>query len=171
MAGPCSLSSGCPYRKRMDDWFAGSGEMSDRIIEMSSYNAMLGCAVAGHGDFDGAADRPQDVPRREAAQRSCHAAGVQSAPTVFIRRKGPVSPKVSALIEVLMKQRDIRGRPRKNGRDADAQALADRGARATRAKAGEIAAPPRTRPRSPSFKSSDCIRRPRDGCAARHRAP
>jgi hypothetical protein len=33
-----------------------------------------------------------------------------TAPTVFIRRKGPMSPKVSALIEILMKQRDLKGR-------------------------------------------------------------
>ena len=45
------------------------------------------------------------------------------APTVFIRRKGTVSPKVSALIEVLMEQRDIKRRPGKDGRDAEAQVL------------------------------------------------
>ena len=44
-----AFEAGCPYRQRLDDWFARSGEMSDRIIEMSSYNAMLGCAVAGMG--------------------------------------------------------------------------------------------------------------------------
>jgi DNA-binding transcriptional LysR family regulator len=33
------------------------------------------------------------------------------APTVFIRRKGPASPKVSALIELLMEQSDLKRRP------------------------------------------------------------
>ena len=44
-----AFETGCPYRKRMEDWFASGGEMSDRIIEISSYHAMLGCAVAGMG--------------------------------------------------------------------------------------------------------------------------
>ena len=33
------------------------------------------------------------------------------APTVFIRRKGPASPKVSALVEVLMEQSDLKSQP------------------------------------------------------------
>jgi len=41
--------TGCSYRQRMEDWFTSSGEMSDRIIETSSYHAILGCAVAGMG--------------------------------------------------------------------------------------------------------------------------
>src|ERR1700716_1055496 len=28
-----AFEAGCPYRQRMEDWFAGSGEMSDRGIE------------------------------------------------------------------------------------------------------------------------------------------
>jgi hypothetical protein len=31
--------------------------------------------------------------------------------TVFIRRKGPASPKVSALVEVLMEQSDLKSQP------------------------------------------------------------
>src|SRR5262245_28863781 len=44
-----AFEAGCPYRQRLEDWFATSGEMPDRVIEMSSYHAMLGCAVAGMG--------------------------------------------------------------------------------------------------------------------------
>src|SRR5258707_12325385 len=44
-----AFEAGCPYRQRMENWFAGSGEMSDRVIETSSYHAILGCAVAGMG--------------------------------------------------------------------------------------------------------------------------
>ncbi len=99
---------GCPYRQFMDDWFASSGEMSDRIIEMSSYHAMLGCAVAGMGI--------SMVPRivlktfPDVKLLSVHAMPPEFnlSPTVFIRRKGAVSPKVSALIEILMKQRDLK---------------------------------------------------------------
>ncbi len=114
-----AFEQGCPYRQRLEDWFAGSGEMSDRIIEMSSYHAMLGCAVAGMGI--------SMVPRMvletfpDVKLLSVHAMPPQFgiAPTVLIRRKGAVSPKVSALIEILAEQPDTKLRPaarRKNGR-------------------------------------------------------
>jgi DNA-binding transcriptional LysR family regulator len=112
-----AFEPGCPYRQRLDDWFARSGEMSERIIEMSSYNAMLGCAVAGMGI--------SLVPRivlktfPDVKLLSIHPLPpeLSIAPTVFIRRKGAVSPKISALIEVLMEQPDVTGRqarPRKS---------------------------------------------------------
>jgi DNA-binding transcriptional LysR family regulator len=122
-----AFEAGCPYRQRLDEWFTRSGEMSDRVIEMSSYHAMLGCAVAGMGI--------SLVPRMvlktfpDARLLSIHPLppGLNLAPTIFIRRKGPVSPKVSALIEVLLEQPDVvgrSGRRRKTGSDAAAQALA-----------------------------------------------
>ena len=114
-----AFEAGCPYRQRLEDWFAGSGEMSDRIIEMSSYHAMLGCAVAGMGI--------SMVPRivlktfPDVKLLSVHPmpAEFHIAPTVFIRRKGAVSPKVSALIEVLLEQPDVKAR---RGRDAERRA-------------------------------------------------
>jgi DNA-binding transcriptional LysR family regulator len=113
-----AFEAGCPYRQRLEDWFSHSGEMSDRIIETSSYHAILGCAVAGMGI--------SMVPRMvlktfpDANLLSIHAISPQfgRAPTVFIRRKGAASPKVSALIEVLMEKPDVNGRSpgrRKNG--------------------------------------------------------
>ena len=105
-----AFEAGCPYRLRLEDWFAHSGEMSDRIIEMSSYHAMLGCAVAGMGI--------SLVPRMvlktfpDMKLLSVHALppGLNLAPTVFIRRKGAVSPKVKALIDVLLTQPGINAR-------------------------------------------------------------
>ena len=106
-----AFEAGCPYRQRLDDWFAASGEMSDRIIEMSSYHAMLGCAVAGMG----ISLVPRIVLRTfpDAKLLSVHALPPELgvAPTVFIRRKGPASPKVSALVDVLMEQSDLKSQP------------------------------------------------------------
>jgi DNA-binding transcriptional LysR family regulator len=106
-----AFEAGCPYRHRMDDWFASTGEMPDRIIEISSYNAMLGCAVAGMGI--------SMVPRivlktfPDVKLLSVHPMPPQFnlARTVFIRRKGMVSPKISGLIEVLLQQSDLRQPP------------------------------------------------------------
>jgi DNA-binding transcriptional LysR family regulator len=96
--------------------------MSDHIIETSSYHAILGCAVAGMG--------VSMVPRMvlktfpDLKLLSVHAIPPQFgiAPTVLIRRKGAASPKVSALIEVLMAQPDVKtyAARRSNGKAAAA---------------------------------------------------
>jgi DNA-binding transcriptional LysR family regulator len=117
-----AFEAGCPYRQRMEDWFAGSGEMSDRIIETSSYHAILGCAVAGMGISMVPRMVLQTFP--DVKLLSVHAIPPQfgHAPTVLIRRKGAASPKVNALIEVLMAQPDVKthaGR-RTNGKAAAA---------------------------------------------------
>ncbi len=113
-----AFEAGCPYRQRLDDWFAQSGEMSDRIMEMSSYHAMLGCAVAGMGI--------SLVPRivlktfPDVKLLSVHTLppGLSHATTVFIRRKGPAAPKVRALIDILMKQTDLAAKPPRRAKTA-----------------------------------------------------
>ena len=40
---------GCPWRKRLEEWFALTGDMPERMIEITSYHAMLGCVVVGMG--------------------------------------------------------------------------------------------------------------------------
>jgi DNA-binding transcriptional LysR family regulator len=113
-----AFEAGCPYRQRLDDWFTRSGEMSDRVIETSSYHAMLGCTVAGMG----ISLLPKIVLKTfpDAKLLSIHPLppGLKIAPTVLIRRKGQVSPKVNALIDVLLEQPDVnakRARRRVNG--------------------------------------------------------
>ncbi|MFI5336367.1 MAG: LysR family transcriptional regulator [Opitutales bacterium] len=44
-----TFGSGCAYRRRLEDWFARSGSMPQRISELSSYHAILGCVAAGMG--------------------------------------------------------------------------------------------------------------------------
>jgi DNA-binding transcriptional LysR family regulator len=105
-----AFEAGCPYRQRLESWFAHSGELCERVIETSSYHAILGCAAAGMGI--------SMVPRMvlktfpDAKLLSIHKVAPQfaHAPTVLIRRKGAVSPKVGALIEVLLAQPDVCGR-------------------------------------------------------------
>jgi len=96
-----AFETGCPYRLRLERWFAQSGEMPERIIEISSYHAMLGCAVAGMG--------VSLVPHMvlatfpDARLLSLHRmpAGLDRAVTVLMWRKGTLSPKVRALRDVL----------------------------------------------------------------------
>ena len=127
-----AFEAGCPYRQRLEDWFAGSGEMCDRMIETSSYHAILGCAVAGMGIAMVPRIVLQTFP--DVKLLSIHRVAPQfsRAPTVLIRRKGAVSPKVSALIEVLTARLDGKGgqtQRRKAGSDG-AQVVANGRSRA-----------------------------------------
>jgi DNA-binding transcriptional LysR family regulator len=98
-----AFEANCPYRKWLEQWFAQSGEMPARIIEMSSYHAMLGCAIAGMG----IALLPRMVitSTPQAKFLSVHPlpTNLCRAPTVLIWRKGALSPKVRALKEILEK--------------------------------------------------------------------
>jgi DNA-binding transcriptional LysR family regulator len=114
---------GCSYRQRLEDWFAHHGEMPDRIVEITSYHAMLGCVVAGMG----ISLMPRSVLTTfpDAKLLSVHSLppALAHAPISLIRRKGTLSPKVSALIEVLLVHSDMgkkRRATRKNGRGAAA---------------------------------------------------
>src|SRR2546421_12069152 len=39
-----AFESGCSYRQRLEGLFAHHGEMPDRIVEITSYHAILRCA-------------------------------------------------------------------------------------------------------------------------------
>lgn len=100
-----AFEHGCPWRKRLEDWFAHEGEMPERIIELGSYHAMLGCAVAGMG----LALMPERVLD---GFPSCDQLSVHKLPPEQDRaqvslfwRKGARSPKIDALIEVLSGQK------------------------------------------------------------------
>ncbi|HVI16115.1 MAG TPA: LysR substrate-binding domain-containing protein [Pseudolabrys sp.] len=96
-----AFEHGCPYRLRLQQWFARSGELPARIVEMSSWHAILGCAAAGMG----IAVMPKTVlvtfPQRNFLKAHPLPAELNHAPTVLIWRKGSRSPKLVALMKVL----------------------------------------------------------------------
>lgn len=61
---------GCPYRMRLENWFQRGGVMPERIVEVASYHAILGCTIAGMG----VALMPRSVldTYTESAQLSIH---------------------------------------------------------------------------------------------------
>lgn len=75
--------------------------MPERVIELGSYHAMLGCVVAGMG----AALLPKSVlttfPERRRLSVHALPAGENRARTVLIRRKGAGSANVQALAAIL----------------------------------------------------------------------
>jgi len=71
-----AFESGCSYRQRLQDWFAHHGEMPDRIVEISSYHAML----AAESRAMGISLLPRNVPRHLPRCQSC--LSVHSLPPV-----------------------------------------------------------------------------------------
>ncbi|MGE0717242.1 MAG: LysR family transcriptional regulator [Alphaproteobacteria bacterium] len=92
---------GCPHRQRLEDWFARGGVAPDRVIEMNSYHAILGCAVVGMG----VALMPESVldGYRERGRLSVHpmTGDFRSVRTMLIWRRAAAQPKVTALLEVI----------------------------------------------------------------------
>ena len=120
-----AFESGCSYRQRLEDWFAHHGEMPERIVEITSYHAMLGCAVAGMG----ISLMPRSVLTTfpDAKLLSVHPLppSIARAPISLLWRKGMLSPKVRALTEILTAHSDMpkrRRAGRKNGSSGQASA-------------------------------------------------
>jgi DNA-binding transcriptional LysR family regulator len=113
-----AFESGCSYRQRLEDWFAHHGEMPERIVEITSYHAMLGCAVAGMG----ISLMPRSVLTTfpDAKLLSVHSLppALARAQISLFWRKGMLSPKVRALSEILSEHSGVGKKPRaprKNG--------------------------------------------------------
>ena len=96
---------GCPHRKRLEDWYAKRGGMPERMIELTSYHAMLGCVVAGMG----IALIPKSVLATFPDRRllSVHPLGrtENRAWTVLIWRRGAGFANVQAMRDILQNSR------------------------------------------------------------------
>ncbi len=109
------FENGCPHRRRLEDWYARQGEMPERVVELGSYHAMLGCVLAGMG----AALLPRSVLDTfpEAKRLKVYPLGgeVERLRTLLIWRKDAVTPKVRALAELFAgRNRDDRGNAESN---------------------------------------------------------
>lgn len=100
-AAMVAFETGCPHRKRLEEWYGRRNAMPERTIEMSSYHAILGCVAAGMG----ISLMPRSVLSTfpESGRLSLHSLppGHDRAQTVLFWRKGARSPKIDALIDIL----------------------------------------------------------------------
>jgi DNA-binding transcriptional LysR family regulator len=96
-----AFEQGCPHRARLEQWYAGKNSMPAQTIEITSYHAMLGCVVVGMGISLVPLSVLATFPER--ARLSVHALppGSDCAQTDLIWRKGAMSPKIRALVQVL----------------------------------------------------------------------
>jgi DNA-binding transcriptional LysR family regulator len=96
-----AFETGCPYRLRMQQWFARSDALPERIIEMSSWHAIVGCAAARMG----IAVLPKMVlstfPKSNFLSTHSLPAELNHASTAFITRKGARSSTAAALLSIL----------------------------------------------------------------------
>ncbi|MGZ3409254.1 MAG: LysR substrate-binding domain-containing protein [Xanthobacteraceae bacterium] len=108
-----AFACGCSYRLRMEQWFALEGVVPDKIIEMSSWHAILACAVAGMG----VAMLPRMVVDSFPGEKfvSIHTLPptLARAPTMLIWRKGAHSPNIRALRELLVASVEAAAKPAK----------------------------------------------------------
>lgn len=96
-----AFEQGCPHRARLEQWYAGKNSMPVQTIEITSYHAMLGCVVVGMGISLVPLSVLATFPER--ARLSVHTLppGSDCAQTDLIWRKGAMSPKIKALVQVL----------------------------------------------------------------------
>jgi len=96
-----AFEHGCPYRLRMQQWYARAGAVPTRIIEMTSWYAILGCVAARMGIAVMPRMLLSTFPDSKYLSTHPLPAEVNHAPTILIWRKGARSPKIDALVEVL----------------------------------------------------------------------
>ena len=92
---------GCPHRKRLEDWYASRNEMPERVVELSSYHATLGCVIAGMGISLIPKSVLMTFPERKRLSVHHLTGAVSHAQTVLIWRKGAGSANIMALEEIL----------------------------------------------------------------------
>lgn len=96
-----AFGSGCTYRHKLEDWFGVGGVAPQRVVELSSYHAILGCAVVGMGVALIPLGMLEVFPQR--AQLSIHplARSSRHSKTRLVWRQGVKSANVQALSQLL----------------------------------------------------------------------
>jgi DNA-binding transcriptional LysR family regulator len=95
------FEQGCPWRMRLDAWFARTGDLPERMIEITSYHAMLGCVVVGMGISLVPRMVLDTFPERDKLRVHSLPPDLRYAQTFAIWRKGARSPKLDALVEIV----------------------------------------------------------------------
>jgi DNA-binding transcriptional LysR family regulator len=86
---------------RLDTWFGRTGDLPERMIEITSYHAMLGCVVVGMGISLVPRMVLDTLPERDKLRVHPLPPDLRHAQTYVIWRKGARSPKLDALVEIV----------------------------------------------------------------------
>ncbi len=96
-----AFEHGCPHRKRLESWYEQRGDMPRHTVQLSSYHAMMGCVVVGMGVALLPGSVLDTFPENHLLSRHTPPPGLDKAETLLIWRKGAMSPKIDALVEIL----------------------------------------------------------------------
>lgn len=92
-----AFATGCSYRRRLEAWLGRASVVPGRVLEFSSYHAIVACVAAGAG----IAIVPRSVIRAVLAEQTIATyrlpASVSRARTLLVWRRGHQSPTLSAL--------------------------------------------------------------------------
>jgi DNA-binding transcriptional LysR family regulator len=92
-----AFATGCAYRRRLEAWLGGAKVVPERVMEFSSYHAIVACVAAGAG----IAIVPRSVIRVSVAASgvATHAlpSAVSKARTFFVWRQGHQSIALDAM--------------------------------------------------------------------------
>ena len=94
----------CPHRQRLEAWCARGQVAPERIIELGSYHAILGCCIAGMGVALLPAAVLDTYTERGRLSEHSLAGSLRSVRTMLISRRDTVQPKVAALARLLAEQ-------------------------------------------------------------------
>lgn len=95
-----AFEHGCAHRVRLENWFADRGVIPERVIEMGSYHAIMGCASVGMGVALLPAAVLESMPVAETLQLHPLPEGRNRARTLLAWRKGVTPPNVDALVSL-----------------------------------------------------------------------
>ncbi len=100
-----AFTTGCAYRRRLEDWLAGADVVPDRVMEFGSYHAIVACVAAGAG----IAIVPRSVLGAIAMKSEVAAyplpARVSKAKTLLVWRQGHRSTALDAMRDELRRSR------------------------------------------------------------------
>ena len=92
---------GCTYRKTLEAWFTTAGQFPERIVEFSSYYAILSCVAVGMG----VAIMPRRVfdafPNRAELKAHQLPLPIRKSSICLIWKKEGYSPKVKTFLKIL----------------------------------------------------------------------
>jgi len=97
-----AFPAGCPHRQRLEEWFARGALQPDRILEMGSYHAILGCAVVGMGVALMPKSVLDDYAERARLRINPMKRGFDRVRTLLVWRRDAPQANIAALAEALL---------------------------------------------------------------------
>ncbi|MDR3374920.1 MAG: LysR family transcriptional regulator [Ancalomicrobiaceae bacterium] len=93
------FAQGCSYRRRLEEWLAGSGTTPERMLEVGSYHAIAACVAAGIGAAILPVSVLDSLPARDQVSRSALPPQIAANRTHLVW-KAPSTPAIDALVRL-----------------------------------------------------------------------